>query len=123
MDVDYGSLAGLEPGPAGVIEVGKRTASGDKLGGGWGEFTIPAGDTNEKGPPVAQHFAGSLFQSPPAGADYVLAVVGDPTSAGFDPATDVYALPIDNLVFRRSSGPPGSMPAGSPFGVTDGQVP
>ena len=46
----------------------------------------------------------------------MLAVVGDPTSAGFDPATDVYALPIDNMVF--SSGPPGSMPAGSPFGVT-----
>ena len=117
VDVDYSVLGGaLSQNVPVSLEWASGTALGDELAAvAGGSFTIPAG-TQTKGPPVEQHFAGSLFQSPPAGAEYVLAVVGDPTSADFDPATDLYALPIDNLVF--SSGPPGSMPAGSPFGVT-----
>jgi hypothetical protein len=63
------------------------------------DFTIPSGKASGT---YMQHVDPSIFQiqAPPAGSQYLLLVVGNPTDSGFNPSKDVKSLAVPNLVAK-----------------------
>ena len=53
------------------------------------DFTIPAGTPAGQ---YTQNVTGTLLKGAPRGTEYLLVVVGDPTSSAFDPTQDVQSL-------------------------------
>jgi hypothetical protein len=73
----------------------------DQLGKVTGsDYTIAAGTPGPAS--YSQHVEGSLLHNAPSGTQYVLVVVGDPTSSSFDASRDV--IPLQDVTIQYDDG-------------------